>query len=161
MQLFTIRDIENLTGIKAHTLRIWEQRHGIMAGDRESGQHRSYSNDDLKHLLKIATLYHNGYKISKIAALSDEEISKLAIDTLVIKNPFDLYVTQMLEAAVDFEESRFEQVMNSCIVHYGFEKAVFQVLFPFLNKIGLLWSTGHIVPAMEHFGSSLIRKKML
>jgi DNA-binding transcriptional MerR regulator len=161
MQLFTIRDIENLTGIKAHTLRIWERRYQIMVGGRESGQHRSYSNEDLKHLLKISTLYHNGYKISKIAALTNEQINKLAIDTLMIKDPFDLYVTQLLEAAVDFDETRFEQVMNTCIVHYEFEKTVFKILFPYLYKIGLLWATGHVVPAMEHFGSLLIRKKIL
>lgn len=161
MHVFTIRDIENLTGIKAHTLRIWEQRYQLMVPERETGQHRTYSNEDLKLLLKISTLYHNGYKISKIAALTKDQVNKLALDTLVIKDPYELYVTHLVEAAIDFDEIKFEQVMNTCILHYSFEKTVFRILFPFLNKIGLLWMTGHVVPAMEHFSSGLIRKKIM
>ncbi|HYC29030.1 MAG TPA: MerR family transcriptional regulator [Chitinophagaceae bacterium] len=160
MHVFTIRDIENLTGIKAHTLRIWEQRYQLMVPERETGQHRTYSNEDLKQLLKISTLYHNGYKISKIAALTKDQVNKLALDTLVIKDPHELYVSQLVEAAIDFDEARFDQIMNTCIQHYGFERSVFKIFFPFLNKIGLLWMTGHVVPAMEHFSSGLIRKKM-
>lgn len=161
MHVFTIRDIENLTGIKAHTLRIWEQRYQLMVPERETGRHRTYSNEDLKQLLKIATLYHNGYKISKIAALTKDQVNKLALDTLVIRDPYQLYVSQLVEAAVDFDELRFDQVINTCVLHYGFEKTVFRILFPFLNKIGMLWMTGNVVPAMEHFGSSLIRKKIM
>lgn len=161
MQLFTIRDIENLTGIKAHTLRIWEQRYQLMVPERETGQHRSYSNEDLKHLLKISTLYHNGYKISKIAAFSKEQIDKFTLDTLSIKDPYELYVTKLLEASIDFDEVQFEQIVATGMLHYGFEKTVFKILFPFLNKVGLLWTTGHVVPAMEHFASALIRKKIL
>lgn len=161
MHVFTIRDIENLTGIKAHTLRIWEQRYQLMVPERESGQHRTYSNEDLKHLLKISTLYHNGFKISKIAAFSKDQIDQLTVDTLTIKDPYELYVTKLLEASVDFDELKFEQTVGTGILHYGFEKTVFRILFPFLNKIGLLWTTGHVVPAMEHFASALIRKKIL
>ena len=161
MQVFTIRDIENLTGIKAHTLRIWEQRYRLMARERELGHHRSYSNEDLKQLLKISTLYHNGYKISKIAALNRDDMGRLALDTLVVKDPYSVYVNQLVEASVDFDESRFDQVIHTCILHYSFEKTIFRVLFPFLNKIGLLWMTGHVVPAMEHLASALIRKKIL
>ncbi|HEY0678312.1 MAG TPA: MerR family transcriptional regulator [Chitinophagaceae bacterium] len=161
MQVFTIRDIENLTGIKAHTLRIWEQRYQLMVPEREAGHHRAYSNDDLKQLLKISTLYHNGYKISKIAALSKDDISRLALDTLVLQDPFAIYVNHLVEAAVDFDETRFEQIIQTAVLHYSFEKTVFKILFPFLNKVGLLWMTGHVVPAMEHFASALIRKKIL
>jgi DNA-binding transcriptional MerR regulator len=161
MHLFTIRDIENLTGIKAHTLRIWEHRYQLMVPQREPGHHRTYSNEDLKHLLKISTLYHNGYKISRIAALSKEDINRLTIDTLVINDPYAIYVNHLLEAAIDFDQPRFEQVIHTCILHYAFEKTVFKVLFPFLNKVGLLWMTGNVVPAMEHFASALIRSKII
>lgn len=161
MHVFTIRDIENLTGIKAHTLRIWEQRYQLMVPDRETGQHRTYSNEDLKHLLKISTLYHNGFKISKIASFSKDQINKFMLDTVTIKDPYELYVTKLLEASIDFDELQFEQVVNTGMLHYGFEKTVFKILFPFLNKVGLLWTTGHVVPAMEHFASALIRKKIL
>lgn len=161
MHLFTIRDIENLTGIKAHTIRIWEQRYELMNPERKAGNHRLYSNDDLKHLLKISTLYHNGHKISKIAALTKEQIDKFTMDTLVINDPYQLYVNQLLEAAIDFDEERFEKIIHTCILHYSFDKAVFSIFYPFLNKVGLLWMTGHVVPAMEHFASNLIMRKML
>lgn len=161
MHVFTIRDIENLTGIKAHTLRIWEQRYDLMTPQRKTGNHRLYSNEDLKHLLKIATLYHNGHKISKIASLSAEQINQFTLDTLVIKDPFHLYVNQLLEASIDFDEDRLEKIIHTCLLHYSFDKTIFKVLFPFLNKVGLLWSTGHVVPAMEHFASTLIMRKIV
>lgn len=161
MHIFTIRDIENLTGIKAHTLRIWEQRYNLMVPERKTGNHRLYSNEDLKHLLKIATLYHNGHKISKIAALSAGQINQFTLDTLVIKDPFQLYVNQLLESAIDFDEERLEKVIHTCLLHYSFDKTIFKVLFPFLQKVGLLWTTGHVVPAMEHFASSLIMQKIV
>lgn len=161
MHVFTIRDIENLTGIKAHTLRIWEQRYDLMNPERKTGNHRLYSNEDLKHLLKIATLYHGGHKISKIAALTAEQINQFTLDTLVIKDPFHLYVNQLLESAIDFDEDRLEKIIHTCLLHYSFDKTIFKVLFPFLNKVGLLWSTGHVVPAMEHFASALIMRKII
>lgn len=161
MHVFTIRDIENLTGIKAHTLRIWEQRYDLMTPQRKTGNHRLYSNEDLKHLLKIATLYHNGHKISRIAALSAEQINQFTLDTLVIKDPFHLYVNQLLESAIDFDEVRLEKIIHTCLLHYSFDKTIFKVLFPFLNKVGLLWATGHVVPAMEHFASALIMRKIV
>ncbi|MGB8194802.1 MAG: MerR family transcriptional regulator [Chitinophagaceae bacterium] len=161
MHVFTIRDIENLTGIKAHTLRIWEQRYDLMEPERKTGNHRMYSNEDLKHLLKISTLYHNGYKISKIAALSKEQINQFTLDTFVVSDPFEVYVNQLLEASIDFDEERFEKIINTCILHYSFEKAIFKILYPFMNKVGLLWMTGHVVPAMEHFASNLILRKVL
>ena len=129
MHVFTIRDIENLTGIKAHTLRIWEQRYQLLVPQREAGHHRTYSVEDLKQMLKIATLYHNGYKISRIAALTKEQIDKLTVETLTIKDPYQLYVSHLVEASIDFDEPRFEQVMNTCILHYGFEKTVFKILY--------------------------------
>jgi MerR family transcriptional regulator, light-induced transcriptional regulator len=161
MHAFTIRDIENLTGIKAHTIRIWEQRYDLMNPQRKTGNHRLYSNEDLKHLLKIATLYHNGHKISKIAGLTPEQINQFTLNTLVIKDPFNLYVNQLLEAAIDFDEDRLEKIVHTCLLHYSFDKTIFKVLFPFLRKVGLLWSTGHVVPAMEHFASALIMRKIV
>jgi MerR family transcriptional regulator, light-induced transcriptional regulator len=161
MHVFTIRDIENLTGIKAHTIRIWEQRYNLMNPQRKTGNHRLYSNEDLKHLLKISTLYHNGHKISKIAALTAEQINQFTLDTLVINDPFQVYVNQLLESAIDFDEDRLEKIIHTCLLHYSFDKTIFKVLFPFLNKVGLLWTTGHVVPAMEHFASYLIMKKIV
>lgn len=160
MQVFTIRDIENLTGIKAHTLRIWEQRYQLLIPARKEGNHRLYSNEDLKHLLKISILYHHGLKISRIAALSRNEVDSHVLNTFAVSDPYQLYVTSLLDASVDLDEYRLEKVLDTCINQYGFERTMFHVAYPFLNKVGLLWDTGHVVPAMEHFASNIIMRKI-
>ena len=161
MNFFSISDIENLTGIKAHTLRIWEQRHNLITPKRKDSKHRFYDNDDLKYFLRIAFLYHNGYKISKIASLPEEEIRRLALDVTPGKENYQIFVNQLAEASIDFEQNRFEKILHNLVLHLGFEKTVIQVLFPLLNKIGLLWMTDSVSPAQEHFASSIIMKKII
>ncbi len=161
MNFFSISDIENLTGIKAHTLRIWEQRHNLLNPKRKQSKHRLYDNEDLKYILRVAFLYHNGYKISKIASLPQEEIKKLALDTTSGKENYQVFVNQLTEASIDFDQLRFEKILHNLILHLGFEKTVLQILFPLLNKIGLLWMTDKVSPAQEHFASALVIKKIL
>ena len=161
MNFFSISDIENLTGIKAHTLRIWEQRYKMFNPKRKESRHRQYDNEDLKYILRIAFLYNNGYKISKIAGFSEEEIKKLALDTTSGKENYQVFVNQLTEASIDFDQSRFEKILHNLILHLGFEKTVIQILFPLLNKIGLLWMTDKVSPAQEHFASALVIKKIL
>jgi DNA-binding transcriptional MerR regulator len=160
MNSFTIKDIENLTGIKAHTLRIWEQRYNIICPRRKESKHRQYDNDDLKAILQISFLYHQGYKISKIASLQPEEIKQITLDC-VQKNSFEVFVNQLMEAAIDFDQSRFEKIFHTMVLRVGFEKSIIHVIYPFLENIGILWMTGHVIPAQEHFASHLIRKKIL
>jgi DNA-binding transcriptional MerR regulator len=160
MNNFTIRDIERLSGIKAHTLRIWEQRHGLCFGKRKESQHRYYDNEDLKQILRVSFLYHNGYKISKIAHLSKEEIHKIATTNLSEYN-YDLAINQMIEAGVDYNCVQFEQIIRHTSLQLGFEKAILKVFYPFLEKIGLLWITEHVIPAQEHFCSFLIQKEIM
>jgi DNA-binding transcriptional MerR regulator len=161
MNFFSISDIENLTGIKAHTLRIWEQRYSLLNPKRKESKHRLYDNEDLKYILRIAFLYHNGYKISRIASLSEEEIKKLALDTTSGKENYQVFINQLTEASIDFDQPRFEKILHNLILHLGFEKTVIQILFPLLNKIGLLWMTDKVSPAQEHFASALVVKKIL
>jgi DNA-binding transcriptional MerR regulator len=161
MNFFSISDIENLTGIKAHTLRIWEQRYNLLNPKRKESRHRLYDNDDLKYILRIAFLYHNGYKISKIASFSEDEIKKMALETTPGKENYQVFVNQLIEASIDFDQSRFEKILHNLILHLGFEKTVVQILFPLLNKIGLLWMTDRVSPAQEHFASALVIKKLL
>ena len=160
MQTFSIRDIENLSGIKAHTLRVWEQRYGLIMPARRESRHREYTNEDLKHILRVSYLYHHGYKISRIAGMSPEEINALSLDYNQ-HSSFDVFINQFIEAALDFDEDRFEEVFNSLILHLGFEKAFIHVVYPFLQKLGMLWMTGNILPAQEHFSSHIIRKKII
>lgn len=160
MNNFSIKDIERLSGIKAHTLRIWEQRHGLSFCKRKESQHRYYDNEDLKEILRIAYLYHNGYKVSKIATLSKDEIKQLST-THITESNYDIYINQMMESSIDFDQPRFEKVMQSALLHLGFEKTVTKVFYPFLEKIGLLWITQHVIPAQEHFSSYLIQKRII
>jgi len=161
MNHFTIRDIENLCGIKAHTLRIWEQRYKLFVPKRKESQHRIYDNDDLKELLRISFLYHSGYKISKIAELSPEQIQQLVQSSCSKENNHELFVHQMIEAGMDFDEEKFEKIVNCQVVRIGLEKCIATIFYPFLQRIGLLWMTNNAIPAQEHFVTHIIRKKII
>lgn len=161
MNKFTIKDIENLSGIKAHTIRIWEQRYQIIRPKRKSTNHRIYDNDDLKRILRISYLYHCGFKISKIAQLSEEEIKKIALEMPHQDRFYEIHANQMMEAMIDFDQIRFEKIFHNLLLHIGFEQTITKVIYPYLERVGLLWMTGNIIPAQEHFASNLIRKKIL
>lgn len=161
MNHFTIRDIENLCGIKAHTIRIWEQRYALVAPKRKESQHRFYDNDDLKEFLRISFLYHNGFKISKIAALGTEEIQRIVENYTVKEENYTLFVHQLIEAGMNFDKEKFEKIVSYLVLKIGFEKCIIDVLYPFLHRIGFLWVTNHIIPAQEHFTSNIIREKII
>lgn len=160
MNRFTIKDIENLTSIKAHTWRIWETRHHIAIPERKESNHRFYDNDCLKKVLKISYLYHAGYKISAIAGMNSSEISKLTLSKETYKSENEYLVKEMLEASLDFDEDRFLHTLDIGIKKLGLENALLKVVYPFQNKIGVLWITEHIIPSQEHFTSNLIRQKI-
>jgi DNA-binding transcriptional MerR regulator len=161
MQRFTIKDIENLTGIKAHTLRIWEQRYDFFTAQRKESLHRFYENEDLKKLLRIAFLYHNGWKISKIAQMTTEEVIK-AINTSESGNTSHAaFVTQLIESAVDFDEYSFIGLLDVISGKLGFEDCITKVCYPYLQKVGLLWFTNNIIPAQEHFTSYIIQNRII
>jgi len=162
MHHFSIKDIENLCGIKAHTLRIWEQRYQLCVAKRKASQHRIYDNNDLKELLQVSFLYHNGYKISNIAGLSLADIEKLVEETY--KNHptnHEGSIHQLTEASLDFDKERFEKIINCLVLRTGIENSIRDVFYPFLQRIGLLWMTNHAIPAQEHFASHIIRKKII
>lgn len=161
MQNFTIRDIENLTGIKAHTLRIWEQRYDFFKSQRKESKHRFYDNEDLKKLLKIAFLYHNGWKVSKIAVLNDEDINEQIRNTKFVNGNYIHYVSRLIETAIDFDEQQMNQLLNQLNEEVGFENLIIEICYPFLKKIGMLWSTNNIIPAQEHFSSYIIQHRII
>jgi MerR family transcriptional regulator, light-induced transcriptional regulator len=161
MQQFSIRDIENLCGIKAHTLRAWEQRYQLGISDRPGGQHRVYSNEDLKEWLRISYLYHNGCKISMIAAMNPEEREARLEKAYVTDNPDEGFIHQLIEASLDFNKEQFEKIIHSVVLRNGIEHCVQRIFYPYLHRIGLLWLTNHAIPAQEHFASHIIRKKVL
>ena len=112
MQNFSIRQIELLTGIKSHTLRIWEQRYDFFKAQRKESNLRFYTNEDLKKLLLISFLYHNGWKVSKIAALSDEDMATRAAAVSLTEKNYPAAIQQLLKAAIDFNEAEFVAIMN-------------------------------------------------
>ena len=161
MNHFSIRDIENLCGVKAHTLRIWEQRYKLFVPKRKQSQHRIYDCDDLKELLRIAFLYHNGYKISRIAEMDSEQIQQEIASIKPQPCNFEFFVHQLIEASIAFDKENFEKIINGLVLRIGLEKSIFNVFYPFLERIGLLWMTNHAIPAQEHFASHIIRKKII
>jgi DNA-binding transcriptional MerR regulator len=162
MNNFTIRDIENMCGIKAHTLRIWEQRYQqLFVPKRKDSQHRVYDCDDLKALLRISFLYHNGYKISKIAQLTPAQIQEEIAGIKPQICNYEIFVHQLIEAGLQLDATVFQAVANEIVLQHGIEKSIVHVFYPFLQRIGLLWMTNHIIPAQEHFSSHIIRKKII
>lgn len=161
MQRFTIRDIENLTGIKAHTLRIWEQRYSFSKPQRKESQHRFYDNEDLKKLLQISFLYHQGWKVSRISGLTGAQIEQEVRQAKVSADNYTLFLSQLLEAAVNFNEAGFTRQLDEVISVIGFEKCIVEVCYPYLNKLGLLWNTSNIIPAQEHFSSYIIQNRII
>jgi DNA-binding transcriptional MerR regulator len=161
MQKFTIRDIEHMCGIKAHTFRIWEQRYNFFTPKRKKSKHRYYDNEDLKKLLRISFLYHTGIKVSHIANLSDEEINSKVENAYITSKNYEGGVIKLLDAAVQFDENFFNGVLDDLTNSLGMENAVVHVCYPFLNRVGLLWMTNNIIPAQEHFSSYLIQHKII
>jgi MerR family transcriptional regulator, light-induced transcriptional regulator len=161
MERFTIRDIENLCQIKAHTLRIWEQRYSFFTARRKESLHRYYNNEDLQVLLQVAFLYHGGMKISHIAALGEKERLGAIANIQERGGITEQEVLALTQAAATFDERVFRTQLNRVVEQKGLEKAVLEVCFPFLQRIGHLWLTNHVIPAQEHFSSYLIQHKII
>ncbi len=161
MSNYSIKDLEQLSGIKAHTLRIWEQRYNIINPKRTDTNIRTYDDSDLKLVLNIALLKDHDYKISEIAKLSLEELSKevLAISDKQLNYPDQIHALTI--AMIDIDEERFEKIMSTNILQFGFENTMINIIYPFLSRIGTLWITGSIGPAQEHFITNLIRQKII
>lgn len=160
MNRFSIRDVENLTGIKAHTLRIWEQRYGIVVPQRTDTNIRYYSSEDLKQILKIVLLNQQGYKISRIRKMSEDEANKLLSQASDSDFQYNILINDLLEATIDMDTYRFEGLLNTYIKNNGIEQTVEYLLFGFLEKVGVLWMSDHIMPAHEHLVSNIIVRKL-
>lgn len=158
---YSIKDLERLSGIKAHTLRIWEQRYEILRPERSDTNIRYYNNGDLKRILNISLLNNNGHKISKIASLSDEDISKEAEKLLNNYGKESDQIENLILCLMDFNEDRFDKTITNSVIHFGFENTMEKIVFPFLKHLGNMWQVGMINPAQEHFLSNLIRQKLI
>ena len=160
MGKYSIKDLEYLSGIKAHTLRIWEQRYKILTPKRSETNIRYYSDDDLKYLLNISLLYGFDYKISQIAKWKREEVAEKVYEISRNTYDHDSQINALTISMIEMDEERFEKILSTNILQFGFEKTMLTLVHPFLKKIGILWQTGAINPAHEHFISNLIRQKL-
>ena len=158
---FSIKELEQISGIKAHTLRIWEQRYGILKPTRTDTNIRCYCNEELKNILNVSLLNNNGYKISKIATLSKEEIVAEVNKIVDCQTPDCEQTEGLVISMVEMDERRFEKIISNNILRTGFSHTIEAVVYPFLHKIGVMWQTGCINPAQEHFISNLIRQKLI
>ena len=161
MEVFTIKDLENLSGIKAHTIRIWEQRYHFLKPRRTDTNIRFYSNEELKTILNISLLNRHGYKISKLDKMHPQEINEKIFELNGADATKERVINELVKQMVDLEFYAFDSLLKEQIAAEGMEDTVVSIIFPFLERIGLLWQTGHINPAQEHFVSNIIRQKLI
>jgi len=159
MSNYSIKDLEQLSGIKAHTLRIWEQRYNIIAPKRTDTNIRTYDDRDLKLVLNIALLKDHGHKISEISKLSLDEMNREVIKISDRQQNYPDQIHALTISMIDLDEDRFEKIISTNILQFGFENTIINIVYPFLSRLGTLWVTGSVGPAQEHFISNLIRQK--
>ena len=163
---YDIAQLEKLTGVNSRTIRKWEERYGILTPERTTGNIRIYDDAQLIRLLNVTTLLSNGYKISKIAALSDAQFAKGIQEVQAIQernksSDHDIIIHQLIVATLHFDEAAFEAVLIRVIKRLGMLDTMLYVLYPFFHKLGLMWLSADATPLQEHFASNIIRRKLL
>jgi DNA-binding transcriptional MerR regulator len=162
MTTYPLAQVEKLTGIKAHTLRIWERRYHFLTPDRTETNIRYYSDAQLRKLLNISILTRNGYRISKVDRMQDQEIFKLVANLL---NSTDKKIEDDIQgltlSMIEMNEEKFNAIFRASIIRKGLTNTIIELIYPFLQHIGILWITEKTHPAQEHFITNLIRQKII
>jgi DNA-binding transcriptional MerR regulator len=161
MDAFTIKDLENLSGIKAHTIRIWEQRYTFLSPQRTTTNIRYYNNQELKTLLNVALLNKYGFKISHIDKMAPTEMREKILSLSQVQAQQERIINDLIQFMIDLDMENFEETLDNFIMARGIEKSITHIIFPFLEKIGILWITNHINPAQEHLVTNIIRQKLI
>ncbi len=159
--VFSIKDLENLSGIKAHTIRIWEKRYNVLQPMRSDTNIRNYDLANLQKLLNVVLLNSYGYKISRIAEHSSEKIELLVREIISEKSTKNHAINAFKMAMINFDQALFFNTYNSLLSEKSFRDVFYEVVIPLMNEIGLLWQAGTVTPAQEHFISFLIKQKLL
>lgn len=157
---YSINDLERLTGIKAHTLRIWEKRYGLCDPGRSDGNIRRYNDEHLRYLLSVSILKKRGFKISEIAVLKEEELKEM-LGSQVNGNQTDHRIEEMILAMLSLDEASFRSILGEAMVELGLEDTFTNLIQPYFDRIGIMWLAGSINPAQEHFVSNIIRQKLI
>lgn len=158
---FTIKELETLSGIKSHTIRVWEQRYGFLKPERTATNIRTYTNEELKTLLTVALLNKYGYKISHIDGMPPGQRTEEALKLPMGEARDEWAVNALIGHMIDMDIAGFERLLNSHIREKGVGPTITTIVFHFLQKIGILWQTGRINPAHEHLVSNIIRQKLV
>ena len=157
---FSIKNLEHLSGIKAHTIRIWEKRYNLFEPERTDTNIRLYNLENLQKLLNVTLLYNNGYKISKIASLSQQEINENVHKLTINKNADDWSLGLFKLAMINFDQRLFTKTFNDLLEQFSFSEIFKNVFVPLMNELGVLWQTNSISPSHEHFITSLVKQKI-
>lgn len=158
---YSIKDLEVLSGIKAHTIRIWEKRYSLLNPARTETNIRYYTDEDLKRILNVSMLVKNGFKISKVAKLDDTEIKNAVLQLSEKQTSKTDYVDRLMRFMLNFDDYNFVKLTNEIIELFGFEDAMFKVFFKLFERIGTYWQVGSLYPAQEHFVSNIFRQKLI
>ena len=162
---YSIADLEHITGIKAHTIRIWEKRYKLITPFRTETNIRYYDNDQMKKLVNVASLIQSGSKISKVSKLNSEELTEeinkhLAGKAQTEASAYETYAGQLITAGLEFDEPTFNRIFANALLRYGMQICYEKILIPLMNRVGMFWCTNHMNPAQEHFVSNLVKQKL-
>lgn len=158
---FSIKELETISGIKAHTIRIWEQRYNFLKPSRTATNIRTYSNEELKTLLTVALLNRYGYKISRIDEMPPQQRQEAVLKLGAAEARNEFLVNELIGCMVDLRSLDFEVILNNSIREHGIEQTITTLVFSFLEKVGILWQTDRVNPAQEHIVSNIIRQKLI
>jgi DNA-binding transcriptional MerR regulator len=162
MGSYTMSQVETLTGIKSHTLRVWERRYSFLKPSRTASNIRFYSDEEVRKLLNISILLNNNYRISKIDNLNVDEFNELILNLKFnYSDKFEDDINRLILYMIDMDENAFEQVFQKNVMKNGLLTTMISLIYPFLNQVGLLWTTNKTIPSQEHFMSNLIRQKII
>ncbi len=163
MDAFSISQIAQFSGIKPHTIRMWEKRYDALQPDRTEGNTRSYNGNQLRRLLNIVSLKGNDYKVSELGRMPDERLFELvrALQKNQKRNePNEYLISQLIAAGMSYNETYFEKIFSHCLLRYSMKEAYKKIIYPLLIRLGLMWSGNTLPPAHEHFISNIIRQKL-
>ena len=161
MSSYSIKDLEQVTGIKAHTIRIWEQRYHFLQPSRTETNIRSYSSEELKTILNVSLLNKYGFKISHIDKMSPDQIEEKILSLNQLDAIKERVVNVLIKEMVSLNMIAFEKQLDIYIGQKGVDKTITEIVFPFLERVGILWMTNHINPAQEHLATNLLRQKII
>lgn len=164
MDRFSITQLSRYSGIKAHTIRIWEQRYRALTPHRSEGNTRYYDGNHLRRLLNIVSLMDEDRKISELGGLSDPELFALVEEKVKPatgnKQSTDYYVSQLIAAGMTYDNLHFEKTFSSCMRRYSMVEVYKNIIYPLLVRVGLMWSGDNMPPANEHFITNMLRQKL-